>query len=237
MRVLTWNLQGREEPDLDAVAAEIADRFPDVVVLQEVQRRQALALGARLGWSVEWRFKHWPVVVAAEGAAVLTPRPVAGVRTTCLAGFLTFWSWRRRIALRVDPGDLGLVVVDTHLGAHVSDEERVRQAGLVAALAGRGPALVAGDLNDLPGSRTLTAFAAAGFRDAWPEGAGADEPGHTNWEPGPRDGPPTQRLDYVLVSADLAVVAAECPSPDEPGFARYGRLSDHLPLVVSVETR
>ncbi|HEX4903345.1 MAG TPA: endonuclease/exonuclease/phosphatase family protein, partial [Acidimicrobiales bacterium] len=70
-RVLSWNLQGREAPDLAAVAHVVQASGADVVGLQEVQRRQAADLARRLGWWHEWRFKHWPVVVPAEGLALL----------------------------------------------------------------------------------------------------------------------------------------------------------------------
>ncbi len=236
VRVLTWNLQGRERPDLDAVLGVVRDLRPDVVCLQEVQRRQATWLAERLGWTSTWRFKHWPVVAPAEGLAVLAPEPPDEVRTVVLARFVAVWSWRRRIALRgvvrTSVGDLE--VVDVHLGAGVAEAERVRQALLTAGAVVGPVGLVAGDLNAHPGSAVLAAFASDGLRDAWPE-AEPGSPGPTNWLPGPRDGAPTQRLDYVLVGDGLAVVAAELPGPDEVADGALGALSDHLPLVVTVD--
>lgn len=242
-RILTWNVQGRERPDLEAVAVVIADALPDVVALQEVQRSQARWLAARLGWSHVWRFKHWPVVVPAEGLAVLSPTAPADVAMVHLAHPFRFWSWRRRIAVRVEAltADGPLPVVAVHLGAGVDDAERSRQAELAVGLlraghlpAGRG--CVVGDLNTRPGSEVLGSLAAHGLRDAW----GAlhpDEPGPTNWSQGPRDGPPTQRLDYALVGAALEVVDVAVPDATEPGFVRYGALSDHLPVTVTVAPR
>jgi endonuclease/exonuclease/phosphatase family metal-dependent hydrolase len=242
-RILTWNLQGRERPDLDAVHAAIAALAPDVVALQEVQRTQARALAARLGWSVDRRFNHWSVVSPREGQALLAPGPLGDVAVTLLAHRWRFWSWRRRIALSttIEGPDGPIGVVQTHLGAGVGDAERTRQAQLtVGALVGTttGPraGCVVGDLNTHPGSSVLAAFAAAGLRDAWAE-ARPGEAGATNWRPGPRDGAPTQRLDYVLVGDGLDVVGAWVPSAGEPGFERYGALSDHLPLLVTVAPR
>lgn len=239
-RILTWNIQGRERPDLAEVVAAIAAFRPDVVALQEVQRRQARAIAARLGWTVAWRFKHWSLVVRPEGLGVLVPGPTVDVATVHLARRFRFWSWRRRIAVRASVGgpDGPLTVVATHLGAGVGDVERARQAGrTVDAVAGGSSgvvgACVVGDLNTHPGSPVLAAYEVAGFRDAWAEVRSA-EPGATNWRPGPRDGAPTQRLDYVLVSDSLAVLSAEVPSTGEPGARRWGELSDHLPVVVTV---
>lgn len=230
-RILTWNLQGREGPPLAVVADEITAREPDVVLLQEVQRKQADDLGRRLGWAVEWRFKHWPIVFPAEGLAVLTPLPPRAVRSVRLAAGLRFWSWRRRIAIAATidgPGGV-LAVVNVHLGAGVGDAERLRQAQATVKLAGRGLSVIAGDLNSHPGSIVLGEFGGSGFRDAWhdvhPQLAGA-----TNWAPGPRTAPPTQRLDYVLISPGLWARHAEVP--DHEGF---GRISDHLPLLVEIE--
>lgn len=239
-RVLTWNLQGRARPDLGLVRAVIAAATPDVVALQEVQRGQARALARQLGWSVAWRFKHWSVVLPPEGLALLSPRPLTGLTRIHLAHRLRFWSWRRRIALRavLDGPDGPVAVLGAHLGAGVGAAERTRQAhvtveALRAGAVGVIGGCVVGDLNAHPGSPVLAAYAAAGLRDAWAE-ARPGEPGATNWAAGPRDAPPTQRLDYALVTEGLDVVSVWLPSPDEAGFERYGRLSDHLPLCVTL---
>lgn len=241
-RILTWNVQGRERPDLEVLAAVIADALPDVVALQEVQRSQARWLAARLGWSHVWRCKHWPLVVRPEGLALLAPTPLADVAITYLAHPFRIWSWRRRIALRatVVTVDGPLTVVGTHLGAGVDDTERCRQAELAVGLLRSGVPVplgcVVGDLNTRPGSEVLGTFAASGLRDAWIE-LHPDEPGPTNWSRGPRDGPPTQRLDYALVGGGLEVLDVAVPGADEPGFERYGALSDHLPVTVTVAPR
>ena len=241
-RVLTWNLQGREDPDLDEVADAIAAFGPDVVALQEVHRRQARAIARRLGWVASWRFKHWSLVVRPEGLAVLTPAPAVDVATVHLAHRLRFWSWRRRIAIRatVAGPDGPLALVATHLGAGVGDEERTRQARRTVDAGVEGShgvgACIVGDLNTHPGSPVLAAYDAAGFRDAWAD-VRPDEPGATNWRPGPRDAAPTQRLDYVLVSGSLTVLVADVPGAGEAGARRWGALSDHLPVVVTLAPR
>ncbi|HAS13419.1 MAG TPA: hypothetical protein DCS55_23380 [Acidimicrobiaceae bacterium] len=242
-RILTWNVQGRARPDLESLATVIADSLPDLVALQEVQRAQARWLATRLGWSLVWRCKHWPLVAPAEGLALLSPSPAEDVATVHLAHPYRVWSWRRRIAVRatVVGADGPLVVVAVHLGAGVGDAERARQAELAVGLLGAGPApvgrgCVVGDLNTHPGSEVLAAFAAHGLRDAWGE-LHPDEQGPTNWSSTRRDRPPDQRLDYALIGGGLEVVDVAVPDAAEPGFERYAALSDHLPVTVTVVPR
>jgi endonuclease/exonuclease/phosphatase family metal-dependent hydrolase len=235
-RIVTWNLQGRERPDLDAVHEVLAESRPDVVALQEVQPGQARGLARRLGWHAAWRCKHWPVVVPPEGLALLTPTPLGDVGTVVLAAGARLWSWRRRIAIRADvpTADGALSVVVTHLGAGVDEAERRRQAARTIEVLGDGPGCVVGDLNTRPGSTVLATYRYAGLRDAWAE-ARPTEAGPTNW-PGSRDSAPTQRLDYVLVRGPLDVVDAVVPVVGDPRFDRYGAISDHLPVAVTVAT-
>lgn len=237
LRLTTWNLQGRERPDLAVVADVVRASGSDLVMLQEVQRRQARVLARHLGWSgVIWRLKHWPLVIPAEGLAVLTPEPVGHDVVRVLAARWAFWSSRRRIALTVDvPVDgAHLRVVNTHLGAGVGDAERSRQAATVAGLAsGVTRSVIGGDLNTTPGSEVLRIFETAGHRDAWAAHRGPD-PGPTNWRPGSRDAAPTQRLDYLLVSPGLEVVDATVPQHGTAGFERFGPLSDHLPVTATM---
>ena len=236
VRLTTWNIQGRAGPDLDAVAGVLREQDADVVALQEVRRRQAHELAAMLGWSAAWRWKHWPVVLPAEGLAILSPSPPDAAAVVALAQRWAFWSSDRRIAFGADLAlpDGRLRLVDTHLGAGVGDAERARQARLVVDLAGPG-AIVAGDLNTSPGSAVLETFRSAGLRDAWTEVHDEADRGFTNWGRAPRDRPPVQRLDYVLVGPQARVVDAWTPAFGDPGFERYGRLSDHLPVTVTVD--
>lgn len=237
LRVTTWNLQGRARPDLAAVADVLGELGADVILLQEVQRRQARQLAGRLGWTgVAWRFKHWPVVLPAEGLAVLTRHRADAARARALARRWTWWSSHRRIAVAADlDGPLGpLRVVSTHLGAGVGDAERSRQAALVVDLAGTGlPSVIGGDLNADPRSAVLDRLGVAGHREAW-TACRADAGAPTNWAPGPRDGAPTQRLDYLFVDPDLEILDVTVPRFGEPGFDRFGPISDHLPVTATL---
>lgn len=168
------------------------------------------------------------------------------LRTQHLARRWCFWDWRRRVAVHASVASPAASVhawvasaatapahctadahlVNVHLGAGVRVTERVRQAALVTR--GRWyDAIVAGDLNDDPDSAPLRALADGGLRDSW--SAAHPDATHppTNWEAGPRDCPPTQRLDYVLVPEGVVVVGACVPDD----WRSWAGLSDHLPVV------
>ena len=159
----TWNLQGSRGVDLDAVAEVLEGA--DIALLQEVQRKQAVALAAALGWQVVWTFKHHPIRTAAEGLAAIARSWTGSVPDIKLRGGWP-WSCRRRVPLPVRIGDL--VVVDTHLGGR-ADEGGPQASRLVEALERQGlpdRLIVAGDLNAQPGSAVLDVFHAAGLQDA-----------------------------------------------------------------------
>lgn len=242
VRLVTWNLLGSAGPSVEAVAGVLAPLDVDVVLLQEVQRRQARGIARALGgWNVTWTFKHWPLRVPAEGLAILSRLGWSQRRRIVLRP-APWWDWRRRVALVVelDLPEGPVVVVNAHLSPHHAQ----RAGGLTTeverlerALAEHWPgqdSIVAGDLNDSPGGAAHRALVSAGRHDAWaavhgdlPEPAGA-----TNWTPGPRRGrAPTQRLDHVLVPAGWEPISARVL--DDDGLAE---LSDHLPLVVEVRT-
>lgn len=228
-------MQGREAPDLDSVVAEVLHLGPDVVVLQEVQRRQAAAVAERLGWHHRWWFKHWTVVYPAEGLAILSPRPIENPGRVHLAARWKFWSWKRRVAVWAMFD--GVLVVNVHLGSGVGNPERARQAGILLGAIGEGPAaVIAGDFNTAPNSIVMKAFAAAGFIESWsvvyPDATVA-----TNWKSGPRQDPPTQRLDYVLARGPLNVTHAVVGDSPMPAWARFAPLSDHVPITVTLKSR
>jgi endonuclease/exonuclease/phosphatase family metal-dependent hydrolase len=170
------------------------------------------------------------VKYASEGHAVLARVPLRHRRAWRISRGEPPWSWRRRIALLVEVATAGgdVRLVDTHLGAGVGQEERVLQARRLMSRAGTD-ALVVGDLNDHPGSPVLAEFARAGLVDAWERLGDALAPA-TNWS-GPRDRPPAQRIDFVLVPAGMRVLGASVPDDWE----HLASLSDHLPVVVDLD--
>jgi endonuclease/exonuclease/phosphatase family metal-dependent hydrolase len=237
VRVLTWNVQGARGLDVATAGELLRAARPDVIVLQEVQRRQAERLAGAVGMADHrWVLKHWPVVRRAEGLAVLTQhRLVSSTAFRIRRG--PFWSSRRRIGIdaTVDTGAVVVRVLDVHLSASGDAGRRVAEARLLIDRAGSAvPApVIAGDLNDHPRDGAHVELVGAGWVDAWHRVHG-DSAGATNWTPGPRAGrEPTQRLDYVLAPSgsvvEDAAVLGPPRSPDE-----MGALSDHLPLVATV---
>lgn len=239
IRVLTWNLQGSHGVDIEAVAGVINDVAPDVVALQEVQRRQHDRLAAALGvTSTRWIFKNLSLPRPHEGLALLTRHRIVESRSLLLRRSLTL-RWRRRVALvatieiaddRSEPiGQIDLV--NTHLSPHDEGDARRREVSRIiadAAAHGRAP-LIVGDLNDLPGESAPATLAVGGWRDSW-----VDEGGATNWSAGRRVGRrPDQRLDYVFVPADWQVLRAWVVA--EPArLDWFATLSDHVPLCVEL---
>jgi endonuclease/exonuclease/phosphatase family metal-dependent hydrolase len=231
--IVSWNAQGGRGMNVPLVAEALGALAPDILLLQEVQRRQLGALRAALSMADgRWRFKHWPVRVPAEGLGLLARHPVTDVTVQVLAHRWQFWNWRRRIAMHatVRLGDRAVRIVDVHLGAGVAHEERIRQVRALLQRT-RGVALVAGDLNAEPHSAELDEFAAAGWMDTeeLARGAGTPRPS-TNWAQGPRTSAPTQRLDYVLAREPTEVIGAFVPDD----WARWAVLSDHLPVVAQL---
>jgi endonuclease/exonuclease/phosphatase family metal-dependent hydrolase len=235
--VLTWNVQGSDDLDIAAVAAIVRPAAPDVIALQEVQRRQARRLAEVLAVAEQrWAWKHWPLIHRAEGLAVLTVH-----RTTAVESFpirhRPFWDHRRRIGIdvTVDTGHTVGRVINVHLSAHGDESVRAAEAHLIVSRAETAvPApIIVGDLNDCPRAGAHAALMGAGWIDAWQHVHG-DADGSTNWTPGERRGrAPTQRLDYVLAPSGSVIERALVFAEFE-GIGDMGRLSDHLPLVATV---
>jgi endonuclease/exonuclease/phosphatase family metal-dependent hydrolase len=239
VRVLTWNLQGSTGVDTGAVADVIGRVGADIVMLQEIQRRQTWRLSSAIGMpGRRWAFKHWSIVTSAEGVAVLTPHRLVEARSFVLRR-APFWSWRRRVALeaKFERDDQPFEVLNVHLSPHDEGDLRRQEAGLLITRAARlSPApVIAGDLNDAPDGPAYEVLTAAGWIDAWRAVHGADGPaGATNWTAGHRLGrPPTQRLDYVLAPpgwlAESCTVAVDGARLDDASA-----LSDHLPVAATL---
>jgi endonuclease/exonuclease/phosphatase family metal-dependent hydrolase len=225
MRVLTWNLWGRDgdwRRRRDAIAAVIADAAPDVCGLQEVwdapDGNLAADLAQRL--DVRWCWARAQRPSAADGVsignAVLTRWPILSSDELQLpTGELP----ERRVALgaRLAAPAGVLPFVTTHLtyrpGGSVIRLEQVRAlARFVAeqAVDCAYPPVVTGDLNAEPDSDELrllggllTAPAVPGLVlvDSW-RYAPPDDPGFT-WDRRnayqKHSAIPDSRIDYVLM--------------------------------------
>ena len=74
--VMTWNIHGSAKPSIDALAAAIAVEAPDIVVVQEIRKKQAATLAGAISMRYTWALKHHPytqfVWWRSEGMAILT---------------------------------------------------------------------------------------------------------------------------------------------------------------------
>ncbi|MEU8613190.1 endonuclease/exonuclease/phosphatase family protein, partial [Actinoplanes sp. NPDC048791] len=197
VRFLTWNIKtGGSKGRLDAVVTLLRRESPDILALQELRgfpgRRMREVAGA-LGMT-----PFLARSVFGQSVAVLVRPPLR----------IVDWSgvrWRLHhaaAAVRVPTTAGQLTVVSTPLNA-LSPYRRLREARFLAARhrPGKGPVLLAGDLNSLDpdtdhterlaalsgpyrrrhttpdgtaDTRAIAAFTAAGFVDLWPRAGAGD---------------------------------------------------------------
>lgn len=246
MRVLTWNLWGREgewRARRDAIASVIADAAPDVCGLQEVwdapDGNLADDLAQRLHLRSSWARADSAKDGVSIGNAVLSRWPILEVREVELpTGDLP----KRRVAVGARiaaPGGV-LPFVTTHLtyqpGGSAIRLDQVRAlAGFIAELtAGAAyPPVVTGDLNAEPDSDELrllggmlTAPAVPGLvlLDAW-RYAPPGDPGFT-WDR--RNG---YQRDSVIPDSRIDYILAGLPRQDEDrGRVERARVGGDAPV-------
>jgi len=199
LRVLTYNLHHGEGTDgvldLERIARLIEGADVDLVALQEVDRGCERTGGVdQLGWlagrlEMELSFAKFMDYEGGEyGLGVLSRLPIVEAWTIELPPGPR--EPRAAAAVRVGSGTSdGLVFVSLHFDWLEDDASRLAQAeALVAALAGEREVLIAGDVNDVPGSRTLELLQVS-FTSVWaPEPEGATFPSDV----------PERAIDHVL---------------------------------------
>ena len=196
----------------------------DVIVLQEVQRRQAASLAQSLGMQHHWALKHYPwtplLKSKAEGLAILTPHTLSATGSASLPPKRSHWSYKRRIVtwgLVERPDHSGFRVYDAHLIGGDAANDRLEQTRRVAELVvehGGAPVVVAGDFNDPDEPAVL---------DALP---GVEGPATAPTNP---SATPRERIDHVLVPDAATAIAVKVPA----GGAEWAALSDHLPVTTT----
>jgi endonuclease/exonuclease/phosphatase family metal-dependent hydrolase len=222
--VLTWNVHGSAGPDVESITTSIRAQAPDVVVLQEIRKRQTATLASALSMRYSWALKHEPYTKLmwwrSEGMAIMTPHLLDAVGHTEISDGQPMRSWRRRIAQwgLVGRADRSMLMIyNLHLSPHDDADSRrseaLRVSELVAGIGDDPPPVVAGDFND------------------------ADDPSIIDALPGiehvaaPMSNPseaPTQALDHVLLPAHAHDVEVEAPA----GGNQWAAISDHLPVTV-----
>jgi endonuclease/exonuclease/phosphatase family metal-dependent hydrolase len=173
------------------------------------------------------------LAIEATGTRWLSPTPGEPGSADPDASHPRIVTWSR---LRDRATDRRFHHVNTHFD-HRSAAARRRSADrlreVVADVAGDGPAVVTGDLNATPGSPPLDRLTAPDgpgrtLRDAFELAAFRHGPTVTFEQ---FDGPPTRRIDYVLVTEGVDVgqhaVLADRGDDRVP--------SDHLPVVAELD--
>jgi endonuclease/exonuclease/phosphatase family metal-dependent hydrolase len=245
MRILTWNLWGRNGPweqRRKAIAATLAEVGPDVCGLQEVFGsggwNMAAELAERLGMHWRWAVAHGdPDGAAALGNAVLSRWPIA---THAEVALPTGDLHEDRVALYtgVDTPGGALPMFTTHLtyrpgGSQIRVPQVRRLAGFVAEHAADHayPPVVTGDLNAEPDSDELRLLGGMLTAPAVPDLVLLDawryaEPGDPGFSWDQRNGYqagspiPNSRIDYVLVGLPR----------DRLGRVRSARLAGTAPV-------
>lgn len=225
LRVMTYNIKHGERSSLESLARVIAAERPDLVALQEVDLGTARAGGvdqaARLGELTGMEHAFVPALLSHDGGqyglALLSRHPILSAARVPLPSA----GEQRILALfevELDPAHV-LPFAVTHFGVTGAAERQEQAAAVLAALAGRPAAILAGDLNATSSEASVAALRGA-LGDAWSRGgSGSGNTVDALF--------PTRRIDYLLLGADwTARVAARVPA------ARLE--SDHRPVVASL---
>lgn len=225
LRIVTYNValgfDGSGSLNLDGVVDVLASTSPDVVTLQEVPRGFLPGGGIdMLGFlQRSLDLPHLAFQPARSGAlhgnAILSRYPIRGVGVRPFPSAEGTALPRGALAATIDvPVGDDVLVVAAHLPPGGDSEARAARVEAILDLWDGRPRTVVGlDANAIETSRTMRALTAAGL--VVPE----------DGEPTFPSSDPLSRIDFVLHTADLDVIASEVPS---------SRASDHLPVLVVV---
>ena len=230
-RVVTWNILGAADPDLDLIAARLRERNPDVVALQEVRRGQAKELAKELGWHHMWRRKHYPysplIWWRAEGLAIMTPYALRSPSRVTLSVGEPIWVFRHRVMIggTVErPLGSRLRMYNLHLANHHADA-RIDQARRAAEFIRKDqpaetPLVVCGDFNAELRTEVevVRELHIVGVRDTGGESTNPSQAPH-------------QRIDGVLAPEQATAIEVDTPDGDD----EWRVLSDHLPVLAAFE--
>jgi endonuclease/exonuclease/phosphatase family metal-dependent hydrolase/glycosyltransferase involved in cell wall biosynthesis len=239
VRLLTYNvhtcigMDGRLSPR--RIARVIAQCDPDIVALQECDVRRRRTDGRdqvrEIAEELKMQFHFFPAMRLADeeyGDAVLSHHAIRLVRAGQLPGLAGRKRLEPRGALWVEMQLDGtpIQVINTHLG--LSNRERLAQVEAllgdewVGAATKRGPCILCGDFNALPGSPPYRRLHER-LRDAQ-LGVNGHRPLRTWFSHYP-----IGRIDHVFLSGPLEVLSIEVPRTELVRTA-----SDHLPLVAEI---
>jgi endonuclease/exonuclease/phosphatase family metal-dependent hydrolase len=220
LRVVTYNVRGFRN-GLDRVARVASSLEPDLMLLNETGGRLALRRFARaLGMDVA--ADPFSPLRRRVKDAVLVRAPWR-IDASLQRRFPTErWLYPRgALVADLSRGAARLHAVATHLS--LTPVERRRHAELLSELVRdlRTPAVIAGDLNELPDGAAVSTLGAR-FRDAWLLAGDAEGATFPAAEP-------TARIDYVFVTEGIRVDGVLVP-----GGAEVREASDHRPVVAAI---
>ncbi|MGH7466764.1 MAG: endonuclease/exonuclease/phosphatase family protein [Longimicrobiales bacterium] len=225
LRVATYNVHygfdGAWRYDPEAIARALESVAADVIALQEVPVGMPAAYGTDLvlwlGRRLRMESYFAPSINGLLGDAFLTRLPVLAFDALPLPPDSV--DRKQLLRLTVRTRQTIITAFGLHLG--VNADERRAQSTAAIQLIGQTPnAILAGDLNDQPGSETLARFTAAGFNNAF----------HVLGLAQPMTAPalqPREAIDYVLVRGIDVDAASVLPLS----------ASDHLPVLAVLRLR
>jgi endonuclease/exonuclease/phosphatase family metal-dependent hydrolase len=232
LRVVTYNIRhgagmdGRV--DLARTAATLSALAPDIVALQEVDQSvsrsgrvdQPAELGRALGMHAAFA-SFMDYQGGRYGLALLSRMPIRSQRVVPLPP-----GDEPRAALLVEletENGVAVSVVCVHFNWVADDSKRFAQASTLCATldALDTPRIVAGDYNDVPGSRTLALFDARATNAAKPAGSQATFPADQ----------PEREIDFVYAAPQSRWLVRQARVVDEKAA------SDHRPVLAVLELR
>jgi endonuclease/exonuclease/phosphatase family metal-dependent hydrolase len=240
-RVLSYNIHHAEgvdgKLDLERIARVIVEAKADLVALQEVdqnvKRSGSVDQPAELArlTKLEVAFGgNIPLQGGEYGNAILSRWPIKNPRNTKLPNHD---QGEQRGVLQGEvqpPGSAEpLVLLATHFDHRRNDAERVASAALINDLAGKlpdSPALLAGDLNDVPESQTLRNLQARWTVATRTEASAPAKTGPIFTIPVEK---PTRQIDFVLVRPAERWKVIDIQVLDEKVA------SDHRPILATLE--
>ena len=231
VRVLSYNIHHAEgndgRLDLPRIAKIISAAKPDLVALQEIDFRtertggvdqaavlaRMTGLNAAHGHNIDYQNGKY-------GTAVLSRWKIASHKNYPLPN--TGGEQRGVLVteIEIDDGGSRLHFLGTHLDHRPAEQERLASAKFINELAEKlnAPSLLAGDLNAVPSSETLSVF-----QKSWTNATAGDPlPTIPSREP-------NRQIDYVLFRPAQEWRAVEVRVLDEP------IASDHRPLLAVLE--
>ncbi|MFN2373269.1 MAG: endonuclease/exonuclease/phosphatase family protein [Cyclonatronaceae bacterium] len=235
LRVLCYNIHsGRgvdDVYDFRRIADVIIESRADLVALQEVdsgiERSGNVDMMEILAGYTGLKhlfYKNAEIQGGAYGNGILVRHPLVEAANIHLPRVADS-EQRGLMHTIVDVNGMPVAFMNTHLDHRPPDEERLKGIGVILETAQNYagmPVIVAGDLNDRPGSEVYQRMSSR-FTDIWVEkGEGDGFTYHTT--------DPDRRIDYIFFSNEGAVDAGYRLEPISVEVL-WSEGSDHLPLL------